>query len=210
MRRCFTANSCPLDHRTTASEISIRCSFGNVSESVFPRRMGRAPVSASRYKKDSTRCRGRGRGPRGGDETVHRETTIVRYGEGRRASQEATVGYFLRRNIDTSTASHARPRPPMMVMSHCCHVTRVNSNSTALIQLMAASQGAYSRRGTDQTARQREEARVPLLWERGRACHEAEREYPELHRHSELIHRTGWIRASGRLQGMPSWTFRHE
>jgi hypothetical protein len=51
------------------------------------------------------------------------------------------VRYFLRRNIDTSTASHARPIPPMMVMSHCCHVTRVNSNSTALIQLMTASQG---------------------------------------------------------------------
>ena len=94
----------PLDHRTTASGISIRCSFRNVSESVFPSRMGRAPVSASRYKKDSTRCRGRGKGTRGGDETLHRETTISRYGEGRKASQEATAGYYVR-----GTSTQVRP-----------------------------------------------------------------------------------------------------
>jgi len=40
---------------------------------------------------------------------------------------------------DTSTASHASPMPPMKVMTHCCHVTRVNSNSTAPTQHTAAS-----------------------------------------------------------------------
>ncbi len=42
-----TANSYPLDQRTTASGISIRCSFGSVtvSERVPPGRMGRSPES---------------------------------------------------------------------------------------------------------------------------------------------------------------------
>ena len=40
-----TANSCPLDHRTTASDTSMRCSFGRVtvSERGSPGRMGKSP-----------------------------------------------------------------------------------------------------------------------------------------------------------------------
>src|SRR4029077_5203865 len=40
-----TANPCPLDDRTTASGISIRCSFGSVTvnERDFPGRMGKSP-----------------------------------------------------------------------------------------------------------------------------------------------------------------------
>jgi hypothetical protein len=43
MARFSTANSCPLDHRTTTLGTSVRCSFGSVtmSESVPSGRMGR-------------------------------------------------------------------------------------------------------------------------------------------------------------------------
>jgi hypothetical protein len=42
---CSTANSSPLDHRTTASGISFRCSFGSVtvSERASPGRIGKSP-----------------------------------------------------------------------------------------------------------------------------------------------------------------------
>jgi hypothetical protein len=47
MGRFSTANSCPLDHRTTAASTSIRCSFGSVtvSERVSPGRIGISPES---------------------------------------------------------------------------------------------------------------------------------------------------------------------
>jgi hypothetical protein len=126
MRRCFTANSCPLDHRTTASEISIRCSFGNVtvSESVFPRRMGRAPVSASRYKKDSTRCRGRGRA---------RVVVTKLYTEKRRyAGMEKGVGRRGKRLRVTSCAGHRH------TYGQPCETNALNDGHEPLLPLRAS------------------------------------------------------------------------
>ena len=126
MRRCFTANSCLLDHHTTASGISIRCSFGNVtvSESVFPSRMGRAPVSASRDKKDSTRCRELGRGPRGGDETLHRER--------RYAGMKKGVGPRGKRLRVTSCAGHRH------TYGQPCETNALNDGHEPLLPLRAS------------------------------------------------------------------------
>ncbi len=71
-------------------------------------------------------------------------------------------------------------------------------------------QGAYSRKGTDQTVRRGAEVRVSLLWERSHACHEAGRDYLELRETLQSDTLTGWFRAPGRRQGMPCWTFQHE
>src|SRR4029077_2790728 len=49
--------------------------------------------------------------------------------------------YLLRRYHFTITASQASPVPMITVISHCSHVTRVNSYTIASIQLMVASQG---------------------------------------------------------------------
>jgi hypothetical protein len=52
--RFSTAKSWPLDHRTTDSGISIRCSFGRVTlrERGFPGRMGRSPESRQAHTRE--------------------------------------------------------------------------------------------------------------------------------------------------------------
>ena len=80
-----TANPCPLKHRTSASGISMRCSFGSVtvSERVSPSRIGKSPESRQLVQEGS-QCLGpqtdqRGRSHRG----TNGEATVGRIEKGR-------------------------------------------------------------------------------------------------------------------------------
>ena len=88
-----TANPCPLNHRTSASGISMRCSFGSVtvSERVYPGRIGKSPKNRQLVQEGS-QCLGpqtdqRGRSHRG----TNGEATVGRIEKGIGASQGGSV-----------------------------------------------------------------------------------------------------------------------